>query len=114
MLIFFYATIYFQITAFEFGSCVITSIGSIGIEDGYPPIPPPTFCPILVSVCKKNKSCYYDSDFKVKEKVTISFNFTVDFRFIDYKLTKKFVDEFTRIGENPLIFEEECKKLEKI
>lgn len=27
------------LTKNEFGSCVVTSIGTLGIEDGYPPIP---------------------------------------------------------------------------
>eukprot|EP00340_Litonotus_pictus_P000649 CAMPEP_0170520986 /NCGR_PEP_ID=MMETSP0209-20121228/6316_1 /TAXON_ID=665100 ORGANISM="Litonotus pictus, Strain P1" /NCGR_SAMPLE_ID=MMETSP0209 /ASSEMBLY_ACC=CAM_ASM_000301 /LENGTH=268 /DNA_ID=CAMNT_0010807609 /DNA_START=87 /DNA_END=893 /DNA_ORIENTATION=+ len=103
----------FGVTPFEFGSCVITSIGSLGIEEGYPPIPPPTFCPLLVSVCKKNNSFYYDTDHKVQEKATIGYNFTADFRFLNQKTTKQFIDEFRRIGENPLVFEEESRKAER-
>jgi hypothetical protein len=29
----------FGVKGYEFGSCVLTSIGSLGIESGFPPIP---------------------------------------------------------------------------
>ena len=38
---------------FEFGSFVITSIGGLGIEHSYAPIPPFTFAPLLLTLCKK-------------------------------------------------------------
>lgn len=98
---------------FEFGSCVITSIGSIGISDGYPPIPPPSFSPFLVSICKKETKFCYDKTGKLEENTTLGFSFTVDFRFIDTKTIKGFIEELKRIGESPEIFEEEMKKASK-
>jgi hypothetical protein len=70
---------------YEFGSCVLTSIGSIGVEDGYPPIPPLTFAPLLVSVCKKKTKYSYDENNKIQEKITLGLDFTIDERFIDAK-----------------------------
>lgn len=96
---------------FEFGSCVITSIGSIGISDGYPPIPPPAFCPILLSICKKENKYYYNKEGEVLEKAILSLNFTADFRFVESKTIKGFIDEIKRIGESPDIFNEEMNKI---
>ena len=84
----------------------------MGISDGFAPIPPPTFCPLLVSLCKKTKECYYDTDYTIKEKIIMDYNFTADFRFLNQKTTKEFISEFKRIGQDPAIFEEECKKCE--
>lgn len=101
----------FGVRSNEFGSCVITSIGSLGIEDGFPPIPPPTFCPLLISICKKFTANKYDIDGNLSEKTFLNFNLTADYRFLNYKTTREFIKEFKRIGENPVIFEEESKKL---
>ncbi len=73
------------IKKYEFGSCVLTSIGSIGVEDAYPPIPPLSFAPMLVSACKKKTKYYYDKDLKIHEKSSLGLNFTIDNRFIDAK-----------------------------
>jgi len=69
---------------------------------------------MLVSICKKKTQYYYDKDKKIQEKLSIDYNFTIDFRFIDGKLVKNFVQEFKRVGENPKVFEEESIKAEKL
>ena len=38
---------------FEFGSCVITSLGKLDIDNSYAPIPPLTFAPLLLTLCSK-------------------------------------------------------------
>ena len=68
------------------------------------------FSPFLVSICKKETKFCYDKSGKLEEKTTLGFSFTVDFRFIDTKTIKGFIEELKRIGENPDIFEEEMKK----
>jgi len=95
---------------FEFGSCVITSIGSIGISDAFVPIPPPSFCPLLISICKKETKYVYDKDGKINESKTLGFSVTADYRFVDTMTLQGFISEMKRIGENPEIFEEEMKK----
>jgi hypothetical protein len=51
-------------------------------------------------------------DNKVEEKTTLSYNFTMDYRFVDLKVTRGFNDELKRIGQDPVIFEEECRKMD--
>ena len=97
---------------FEFGSCVITSIGSLGIEDSYAPIPPLTFAPMLLTLCKTYTKNYYENG-EIKEKIYLTMNFTSDFRFFDINTAAEMFKEIHRIGENPEIFEEECKKCEE-
>lgn len=99
---------------FEFGTCIITSIGSIGISDGYPPIPPPTFCPLLVSVCKAKNKVVMQKDGSLKEVKLLGLNLTADFRFVDAKAIREFVQHIERIGQNPEEFEKECKENEKL
>lgn len=80
----------------EFGSCVITSIGSIGIDDAFAPIPriifkiiwfyfilALTFAPMLLVLCKKKTKYYKDDNNKVNEKSVMNINFTIDQRYID-------------------------------
>lgn len=96
---------------FEFGSCIVTSVGSIGIKDCFAPIPPPTFAPLLVAILKKETSYDYNKQGEIEESKTLGFSFTIDFRFVNSKQMKIFSDELTRIGESPEIFEEESNKL---
>ena len=96
--------------SYEFGSCVITNIGGIGIEDSFAPIPALTFAPVLLTLCKKTSKFYFDENGNVKEKKYLKFNLTSDYRFFEPKQASEIINEIHRIGENPEIFEEECKK----
>ena len=96
---------------FEFGTCVVTSIGSLGIEDGHPPIPPPTFVPLVVAICKAKTKYEYNSNNKIQENKYMKLNLTVDSRFVDPATAESFVAEMKRIGENPEIFEKEISIL---
>ena len=80
----------------------MTSIGSIGLEDGYPPIPrifilfiflAQTYVPLLVSVCKKKTKYVYDKDKNIVEKNFLPLNFTIDIRFINAKIASKFYND---------------------
>lgn len=101
------------VTKHEAGNCIITSIGSLGIEDGYPPIPAPTFVPMLVSICKKETVYEYDKDKTLQEKLILGLNFSVDCRFVDAKSAKGFIADLKRLGENPDEFESEMKAAER-
>ena len=94
----------------EFGSCVITNIGSIGIEDSFAPIPALTFAPLLLTLCKKTSKLYFDENGNVKEKKYLKFNLTSDYRFFEPKQASEIIQEIHHIGENPEVFEEECEK----
>ena len=105
-----FALKFIGLKSFEFGSCVITSIGGIGIEDSFAPIPALTFAPMLLTICKKTTKLVFDEDGKVNQKKFMKFNFTSDFRFFELKAASQIIEEIHRIGENPVVFEEECEK----
>jgi hypothetical protein len=50
---------------FEFGSCIVTSLGKLDIDNSFAPIPPLSFAPILLTLCSK-----YDVN-KIDEKGNI-------------------------------------------
>ena len=54
---------------FEFGSCVITNIGSIGIENSLVPIPPVSFAPAILTLCSYYKRNVKDDNNKINEKI---------------------------------------------
>ena len=91
---------------FEFGSCVITSIGSLGIEYSLVPIPPVSFNSMLLTLCSK-----YDVDKKnekgeIEKKTYLTMNMTSDYRFFDFKCASGIYKEIQRLGSDPELFEE--------
>ena len=95
---------------FEFGSCVITSIGGLGIEDSYAPIPPLTFAPLLLTLCSKYDVNKRDENGNIETKSYLRMNFTADFRFFDLKNSSSIFKDIHLYGEDPEKFENECKK----
>jgi pyruvate/2-oxoglutarate dehydrogenase complex dihydrolipoamide acyltransferase (E2) component len=98
---------------FEFGSCVITNIGSIGIENSFAPIPPISFAPAILTLCSYYKVNAKNKEGNIENKIYLKMNFTTDYRFFDFTTSVKLFNEIHRIGEDPQIFEEECLKYEK-
>ncbi len=95
---------------FEFGSFVITSIGGLGIEHSYAPIPPFTFTPLLLALCKKYNVNKKIEDGSIVQKTYLRMNFTADYRFFDPKTASSIFKDIHLIGEDPVKFENECKK----
>ena len=98
---------------FEFGSCVITSLGKLDIDDSYAPIPPLTFAPILLTLCSKYNVNKRDEDGNIVTKTFLRMNFTSDFRFFEPKIVSALVKDIHLFGEDPVKFENESKKYEK-
>ena len=98
---------------FEFGSCVITSLGKLDIDDSYAPIPPLTFAPILLTLCSKYEVNKRDEEGKIETKTYLRMNFTGDYRFFEPKTVAAIMKDIHLIGEDPIKFEEELKKYEK-
>ena len=98
---------------FEFGSCVITSLGKLDIDDSYAPIPPLTFAPILLTLCSKYNVNKRDEDGNIVTKTYLRMNFTSDFRFFEPKIVSTLVKDIHLFGEDPVKFENESKKYEK-
>ena len=97
---------------FEFGSCVITSIGSLGIADSYAPIPPLTFAPLLLTLCSRYDVNIKDENGNIFTKSYVKMNFTSDCRFFDTYSAAAIMKDIHLIGEDPELFEKECKKYE--
>lgn len=98
---------------FEFGSCVITSLGKLDIDNSYAPIPPLTFAPLLLTLCSKYNVNKKDENGNIITKTYLRMNFTSDYRFFETKTATALINDIHLIGENPTLFEEECKKYEK-
>ena len=98
---------------FEFGSCVITSLGKLDIDDSYAPIPPLTFAPILLTLCSKYEVNKRDEEGKIETKTYLRMNFTGDYRFFEPKTVAAIMKDIHLIGEDPIKFEEELKKYER-
>ena len=95
---------------FEFGSCVITSIGGLGIEHSYAPIPPLTFAPLLLTLCSKYNVNKRDENGNIVTKTYLRMNFTADYRFFNMKNSSQIFKDIHLFGEDPEKFENECKK----
>ena len=95
---------------FEFGSFVITSIGGLGIEHCYANIPPFTFVPLLLALCKKNTVNKKMENGNIETKTYLKMNFNADYRFFSLKNAVSMFNDIHLYGENPERFEEECKK----
>ena len=98
---------------FEFGSCVITNIGSIGIENSQVPIPPVSFAPAILTLCSYYKRNVRNKEDKIEEKIYLKMNFTTDYRFFDYDIAIKMFNDIHKYGSDPELFEKECLKYEK-
>ena len=97
---------------FEFGSCVITSIGGLGIEYSYAPIPPLTFAPLLLTLCSKYNVNKRDENGNIETRTYLRMNFTADYRFFNMKNSSQIFKDIHLFGEDPEKFENECKKCE--
>jgi pyruvate/2-oxoglutarate dehydrogenase complex dihydrolipoamide acyltransferase (E2) component len=95
---------------FEFGSCVITSIGGLGIEHSYAPIPPLTFAPLLLTLCSKYNVNKRDDNGNIETRTYLRMNFTADYRFFNMKNSSQIFKDIHLFGEDPEKFENECKK----
>ena len=95
---------------FEFGSCVITSIGGLGIENSFAPIPPLTFVPLLLTLCKKYEVNKLNEEGEIETRTYLRMNFTADYRFFSPKTASSLFKDIHFYGEDPEKFENECKK----
>ena len=97
---------------FEFGSFLISSIGSLGIDDSFAPIPPLSFAPLLLTLCSKYNVNLKNENGEIETKTYLKMNFTSDYRFFDTSSAIAIMKDIHLIGENPELFENECKKYE--
>ena len=83
-----------------FGSCVITSVGMLGFDEGYAPFTPFARVPLLLLVgAIRDKPAVLDGEVVSRPLVTITA--TVDHRFIDGAQLGTLAREFHRVLEEP-------------
>ena len=97
---------------FEFGSCIVTSLGKLDIDNSFAPIPPLTFAPILLTLCSKYDVNKRDENGNIVTKTYLRMNFTSDYRFFEPKTAAALINDLHIIGEDPVKFENESKKYE--
>ena len=97
---------------FEFGSCIVTSLGKLDIDNSFAPIPPLSFAPILLTLCSKYDVNKIDEKGNILTKSYLRMNFTSDYRFFEPKTAAALINDLHMIGEDPVKFENECKKYE--
>ena len=89
---------------FHFGCCMVTSLGSIGVEKAIVPMTPFARVPLLVSVglLKMAPVCEGEgADCKVVPRLTLPLNITLDHRFVDGAHTLSMAKTLRRILEDP-------------
>lgn len=89
-----------------FGSCVITSVGMLGFDEGYAPFTPFARVPVLLLVgAIREKPTVVDGEIVARPLVTITA--TVDHRFIDGAQLGTLAKEFRQVLEHPFEMPEE-------
>ncbi|MEM1007570.1 MAG: 2-oxo acid dehydrogenase subunit E2, partial [Myxococcota bacterium] len=91
---------------FPFGSCIITSVGMFGLDEGWAPPTPFARVPLYVLVgAVREHPAVVDGELVVRPQMTISA--TVDHRFVDGFQVGVMTKVIKRTLENPWLLEEE-------
>ena len=88
----------------QFGSVIITSLGSLRLKDVYVPLCPFTQTAKVFACCSTFKKPTVNPDGSVTEKEYLPVNFTIDHRYVDGVLCAKMVREARRLFDNPEAF----------
>jgi len=87
--------------AHAFGSIVVTSIGSLGIEEAYAPFTPMFHVPAVATVCAiKRKAVVVEND-KIEVRSIMNITFTVDHRLLDAVEGSKFMKKLEHLLTHP-------------
>ncbi len=87
-------------TAFPFGSAVITSVGMFGLDEGYAPFTPFARVPLLVLVgAYRDRPTVIDGEVGIQKQVTMTA--TIDHRFIDGSAGGKLANTIRRVFADP-------------
>jgi pyruvate dehydrogenase E2 component (dihydrolipoamide acetyltransferase) len=90
----------FGLDKFPFGSCIITSVGMFGIDEGYAPPTPFARVPVYLLVgAIKEQPTVIDGELAVREQLTITA--TVDHRFVDGYQLGTLANAFRQVFEDP-------------
>lgn len=85
---------------FPFGSCIITSVGMFGLEEGFVPPTPFTRVPVYVLVgAVKERPAVVDGQVSIQKQLTLTA--TIDHRFIDGAQLSVLAKVVRNVLENP-------------
>lgn len=88
-----------------FGHVVLTNIGSIGLEEGFAPIPCPTHCSIVACLGKvSKKAVVVGTDDKIEVRPMMKCVFTFDHRQGDAAIVLQMLKIMRHIVEDPETF----------
>mmetsp|Transcript_6470 Transcript_6470/g.14735 ORF Transcript_6470/g.14735 Transcript_6470/m.14735 type:complete len:318 (+) Transcript_6470:41-994(+) len=89
---------------FHFGCCIVTALGSIGLEKAMVPLTPFARVPLLVSVglmAMQPAVVGEGESAKVVPRLTLPLTVTLDHRFVDGAHTLRMAKDLRRLIENP-------------
>ncbi len=90
---------------FPFGSCVVTSVGMLGLDEGYAPPTPFARVPLYVLVgAMTDQPAVVDGELAIRPLLTLSA--TIDHRFIDGFQGAILAKEIRRVFETPALLDE--------
>lgn len=94
---------------FPFGSCIVTSVGMFGIDEGFAPPTPFARVPIYLLVgAIKEMPAVVDGELAIREQLTITA--TVDHRFVDGYQLGTLAKAFRKVFEDPWSLEGSSKE----
>lgn len=97
----------FGVEAFPFGVCVITNIGSLGIEEGYVPATPFAHVPLYVAITTvKSRPVVRDGHVVIRRQLDLMA--TIDHRFVDGYQIGQLAKHVREALEHPHILESEA------
>jgi len=92
--------------SFPFGACLLTSIGTLGIVEGYAPFTPFARTPLVVAIGALKKGVVIIND-KMEIRPKIKIMATIDHRFLDGAQGAVFPKLFDEIFANPELLEQD-------
>jgi len=88
---------------FAFGSCLITSVGMLGLDQAFVPFPPYARIPLLVMIgAFKDKPVVIDKQIEIRPMLTVTA--TLDHRFIDGAQAALLAKKFREVMGNAALF----------
>lgn len=95
------------VESFPFGSCIITNVGMLGIDEGFAPPTPFARTPVLVLLgAIRDMPAVVDGELAIRPQLTITA--TIDHRFIDGFQGGILAKEVRRLLDNPDLFDSEA------
>jgi pyruvate dehydrogenase E2 component (dihydrolipoamide acetyltransferase) len=92
--------------AFPFGSCIVTSVGMLGIDEGFAPPTPWARVPLYVLVCTIRDQVHVENgEIVVRPMLTITA--TIDHRFVDGYQAATLANTARELLSNPWLLEQQ-------